>query len=206
MAVLLAALVVAADIAARIFVQDRLAGYVRASTGARSASARIESFPFLLHVVGSGTVERVDVTARGVPAGALRIDKVEVIARHVRIDRHDLVRDRRVVVGSIANADVTVWVTAAELTAVTGQAVSFSGSNALRVKVDGVSLPLAVGIDNGHVLTLEAAGTRLASIDLATSGVIPTCHMLVESWAGELRMSCHVAPVPEKVIAALSAR
>lgn len=183
---------------------SRLADQVRSSAVAQSATASIDSFPFLGRLLVNGDVGRVVVIARGVPAGDLVLDSVTVDARRVRVDRHSLLPSLRPVVESIASADVTIRVTPQQLSAAVGHPVSLSSDNRLDVQLGGVDVPVTLAVGAGDVLTATAGGVRLLAVDLAEAPVVPRCGLAISDSAGLLMLSCHVAPVPASVISALS--
>lgn len=201
----LALLLLAVEVGAVAATEDGVAARVRTSTGATGARARVSSFPFVIGLLTDGIVDRLTVTASDVPAGALTLASVTVDARRLRIDRHELVSHRRVRVMAARRADVTVEINARELSDALGYPVTSSRAGALEVTVNGTVLPLSVRIEQEHTLAVSAAGTLLAAFDLATSPVVPSCRMAVDSTTGLIALGCRVEPVPLSLIDAISA-
>lgn len=198
-------LLAAADVAARLYAQDQLASRAKASSGAQSASASISSFPFLYHLVAQGRVDKVTVSLRGVQLGRLDVDRIQVTARQVHLERSALVKHRKLVVTSIASATATLSVTPTELSAAIGEPVSIEGGSLLVSPGGHPGLALRASIAGGHLLALEVAGREVGSFELSGNPILPACQMGLSLLASKLVVSCTMAPVPASLIAALSA-
>lgn len=194
---------VVADVVVRSVAQQHLATRVRQSTGAATATARIHSFPFLYHLLVTGSLSGVVVDAGDVPTGSLRLQSVGVDARGVRVDRRDLLSGKLRVL-SIAGASVDARVTAAELSAALGHTVSFSAGDRVTVEIAGRSLDLSVGVSGGHTLVLVAGGLTLLSVDMSKNPVIGPCDLKLHTVDSVLDLSCEVSPVPVSMIDALN--
>ena len=187
LAVVVAAGLVAADLAARSATESAIASHARTSTHAQSVTARIRSFPFLWDVAAEGQISELTVTGRSVPAGPLQLDQVTLVAHHVHFDRHRLLSDRKVTLTSVASAQLTVVAHLSSLE----QAVA----SALGVEI------VPSGSDR---LALRAGGRTVATVDLTKVPIIPTCPLSVLHTGTSYTLSCTVAPVPASVLAAIS--
>ena len=187
LAVVVAAGLVAADLAARSAAESAIASRVQLSTHAQGVSATVDSFPFLWDVAAEGQISDLTVTGRGVPAGPLVLDQVTLVAHHVHFDRHRLIADRKVTLTYVASAQVTVVAHLSNLE----QAVA----SALGVEI------VPSGSDR---LALRAAGRTIATVDLTKVPIIPTCPLTVLHTGTSYTLSCTVAPVPASVLAAIS--
>lgn len=192
------------DVGTRVLAQDELAGRARDATGAGSASASIGGFPFLGHLVVQGKVPELEVRLRDVPVGVLRLQAVDVQLRGTVVDRAALVDHRSVRVESIAAGTATITVTAAELSAAAGVPVALPGGGRAVVTVAGRPVPASVRIVGGHLLELVAGGIVLLHSDLAASPMVPSCSLQVSIGTGAASISCHVAPVPARLVHALA--
>ncbi len=197
------ALAIGVDIAARTIAQDRIASRAKATTHAQSASASISSFPFLWDVLVDGNARSVAVHAKGVPLGPLTVDGVDVSVRDVQIDKAELFNHRKVRVTAISSATAAVTISASDLTAATNVPVSISG-NTITASVAGVQIPVTVSVTNSHVLAFNVVGRRVVSFDLARTPLLPACPMQLTTEQSVLHLSCTIAPVPASLIAALS--
>ena len=201
--VLLVALV-ALDITARVLTQNQLASQVRSSTGARDTTARISAFPFLPPLLTSGSIARVDLTADQVPAGPVVLDRVIVHAHEIRLDRHTLLSHHQIAVKAIASARVTVEITTSSVSSAIGYPVTLSGNNELTTEINGTAVPVDVKIEDGDTIVVTAAGVRLGSVDLTSSGLVPKCAMARETGTRTIVFSCEIAPVPASLLQSLS--
>lgn len=192
------------DVGTRVLAQDELAGRARDATGAASASASIGGFPFLGHLVVQGKVPELEVRLRDVPVGVLHLQTVDVQLHGTVVDRAALVDRRTVRVESIAAGTATVTVTAAELSAAAGVPVALPGGGRAVVTVAGRQVPASVRIVGGHLLELVAGGVVLLHSDLAASPLVPRCGLEVAIGTGAASVSCHVAPVPARLVHALA--
>ncbi|HUE60126.1 MAG TPA: LmeA family phospholipid-binding protein [Acidimicrobiales bacterium] len=201
--VVLVALAIGVDIAARVIAQDRIASRAKASTRAQSASASISSFPFLYDILVDGSARNVAVHARGVPLGPLIVHQVDVSVHDVQIDKGELFNHRKVRVTAIASATAAVTITASDLTAATNVPVTISG-NTITATVAGVQIPVTVSVTNSHVLAFNVVGRRVVNFDLARTPLLPACSMQMTTVQSALHLSCTIAPVPASLISALS--
>ena len=183
----LAAVLVGVDLAARSVTQAAIADHVKASTSAKSASVSINSFPFLWDAGVEGRLADVTVTGRDIPAGPLRLDAVEVQAHQIRFDRRVLFNAHSVKLTSISSATVTVT------THLTGLEQSLASA-----------LGAVVAVEPGDQLVVRVAGRTVFSYQLSRIPLIPDCPLQVQQIAGGYSLSCTVAPVPASVLAALS--
>ncbi|MHB8330348.1 MAG: hypothetical protein ACYDD6_12120 [Acidimicrobiales bacterium] len=194
----------AADVGARTVAQNELAQRAQSASGARSASAGISGFPFLVRLLAQGLVPGVDLRMTGVPVGALRLHSVDVQLAGIVVDRAALFSARQVHVKSIAAATATVTVTADELSSAVGQTVSIPGNGQVLVDVAGHMVSATVQVLGGHVLTVSVGGVPLLSSDLGQSPLVPSCPLALSVGNGQVVVSCHVQPVPLRLIDAIS--
>jgi len=80
---ILAVLLLGIDQGARALAEGKLASRARQAAGSQaSAEATIASFPFLVRLLTSGSVPRVEVRVNNARAGVLRLSAVDVRATH----------------------------------------------------------------------------------------------------------------------------
>lgn len=202
--VVVVVIAVVADLVARSVAQNQLADRAQMATGAKSASATINSFPFLYRFLVDGEVSQVAIHLTDVPVGALRLSSVNVVADGTTIDRTVLFSGHKVEVLAMNSATATVVVTAAELTSAVGTTVQLPGGGAIEVEVEGALVPATVEVLPGDVLQVTAAGAVLLSSTLSQSPLVPACGLALSVGVGEMTVSCHVQPVPASVLAAIS--
>lgn len=198
------AVVIGADIGARIYTEHQIAGRAKASTGAGSSSAGIQSFPFLYDLLAESKAKKVTVHLTRVPIGPLTIDKVDVTARGVHIDVGYLFSHHKVRLKSIASADARLTFAAPDITSVTGIRLSIADGT-ITASLGGARIPVTVTIAGGHILILRVAGQKDLSFDVDRSPIIPPCALQATVAGDALVLECQVAPVPSSVVAAISA-
>lgn len=200
---IVAAVLVGVDIGARIYTEHQIASRAKASTGAESSNAGIHSFPFLYDLLAESESKKISVHLTRVPIGPLTIDKVDVTARGVHIDVGYLFSHHKVRLTSIASADARLTFAAPDITSVTGVQISITG-NTIAASVGGASVPVTVTIAGGHMLILRVAGQKAFSFDVDRSPIIPPCALRSSVAASALVLECQVSPVPPSVVAAIS--
>lgn len=200
----LVAVLVGVDFGARVVAQGELASRAQKAAGARSASAGIGGFPFLGHLLLQGSVPHLDVRLTDVPVGTLELQSVDVVLTGTVVDRGALFSARQVRVDRITSGTATVTVTAGELSSAVGRTVLLPGGGQVVVEEAGRSLPATVRVLGGRVLEVLVAGVPVLSSDLASSPLVPACGLVLSVGLGELTVSCHVSPVPARVVQALA--
>jgi hypothetical protein len=185
--VLLVVLAIVGDLLIRSDVQKHLASRIRSETGAQTVSVHVGSFPFLYEVLVS-KISTVDVVAQGVPVGPLHLSQVTVHAKQVKVNRHDLLFERKVDVVSVGSATVTVLVKTSGLTALLS------------------TFDTHVSLVDGHTLVVTAVGHRVLSVDLTKNRLVPECNFAFKEVSDGYQLSCTVSPVPSSLLAILSAR
>ncbi|MHB8437617.1 MAG: LmeA family phospholipid-binding protein [Acidimicrobiales bacterium] len=196
-------LLAGADTAARFAAQHEIASRAQSATGASSASASISGFPFLEHLLVQGSVSGVDVTLHDVPMGQLQVNTLSVHLVDTSIDRTALFDKRQVHVTSIASATASVTVTAAELSAAVGHAVTLPGNGVVDVDIGGFEVTGSMQL-SGDVLVMSARGIPLLSSNLGADPFVSSCVLGLIVAQGEATMSCTMAPVPAALLAAVA--
>lgn len=185
--VIVAALIaVGIDYGARILTQDEIASAVKRSSGAKTAKVSISSFPYLYHLADKGEVNEVTVTASGVPAGAVTLTRVRLVADGVVIDRSDLLHGKEQL-KSVSKATVTV---------------QYQLTGALATLAAGANVSAVA--TSSRTLEFTADGRVIYTIDLGSIDIIPDCDLQESEAGGLYSFACSVSPVPASVLAGLS--
>lgn len=166
--VVIVIILVTADLVTRSIAGD-LAGAAKHWSSARSASAHVGPFPFLYHLVVEGTVPQLNVSLSDVPVGPLELDRVDLHATGVRIDRHALFGHHRITVVAIDAVEATVDVTAGELSQAIGHEVDVSGGGTISVHIGPLTIPARLSLAEGDVLSVAVAGIHLFKVNLSES-------------------------------------
>jgi hypothetical protein len=201
--VVLAVLFEAADLVSRHVAQDTIAARAVNATSAAGGSAAVAGWPFLVDLAG-GNVHQVTVDLRSVPIGALTFSELDVVLTGISIDTHALFADRALRLKAMASASVRAVLTAAELTSAAGYPVTLKPDGTVDVLFDGRTYAGQVALVGGHVLVLERAGTQLFRVDLAQDRLVPDCNMNLTVSSQSVTTTCTVAPVPPRILSALS--
>lgn len=198
------AIVVGVDIGARVYTEHQIADRAKASTQAGGASAGIHSFPFLYDLLVEKKASKISLHLTKVPVGPVSVDKIDVTARGVHIDVGYLIGHRKVRITSIDSADARVTLSPSDVSAVTGIPVSINGGT-VSASVGGVDVPVTVTVASGHILTLAVQGQRVYTFDVDRSPIVPPCALNAGIAGGNLILECTATPVPPDVVAAISA-
>jgi hypothetical protein len=202
LALILGIAYVVLDLLVRADAERQLSRAIEKATRAKSASVNFDTLPFLWDIVVHGRIAHVAVDLGGVPAGALDISHVRVVASGVRIDRQLLVTSRRLSLLSVSSAGASVTVTSRALSQAVGHQVHFASGGA-SVRLGTITLPASLRLD-GALMSLYVRGVPIGTIDLARNPVVPSCPMRLRLTRGTATLSCHVAPVPHSLLRVLS--
>jgi hypothetical protein len=195
-----AALLVAADVGARVAVEEELRRRVAAEVPAGSGpvDASVRSFPFLGRLLLSGRVGEVRASVAGVEAGGIRFLRAGVTLSRVRVDRDRLVRAREVVLEGVGEGIAFAEIGERELERLLGVPVSI-GRGRATVTVEGVAVTAEVRVDDG-VVRARVAGLALPAVPIPQLPFLP-CVGGAELGEGRLRVTCRVDEVPPELLA-----
>lgn len=204
LAVVVAGLLVAADLAARQVAEGQVAERVAAAEGVEGqARAEITSFGFLARLLASGTVTGLSVSVDDVRTDGPRFATVAVDLEEVRISRDALVSERRVVLADLGRGTARAELTQAELTRLLGMPVTVERGR-VRVRVAGQQVTATAGV-RGNVLRLAVSGVQVPALPIPRLPLVP-CLTDVELLPGRVRLSCRLDRVPPELVGRLQAR
>jgi len=193
---LIAGLLVAADLTARRVAEDELAARVKAAAPtATSATAEVRSFPFLGRLLVSGAVSEVDAAVDGVTVDGLRFDSIAVDLHGVQVDRDQLLRDRRVVLENIQRGRVQARVTQDALTEALGVPVTL-GQGTASVTIAGRRVGAGLAVRNGRLI-VDVAGFSLPTTHVTAP--LLSCPPDATVVPGEVLLSCEFTGVPQEL-------
>ena len=139
------------DVAAKRLAEQKLAERAEASVGGQAeATADVDSFPFVIKLLGSGSAGDISLHVTDVVASQLEFSSVDLDLRGVKLDKGKLLSDRRTEVTDIDSGTLTIRIAAAAI------------SKALR--------GLPVTIRDGRVEVQVAGQARAADVTLAAGG------------------------------------
>ena len=141
------------DMAAKGMAEDKIAERAEASVGGRAtATADVDSFPFVLKLLGSGSAGDISLHVTDVATATLSFASVDVQLSGVVLDKGKLLGQRKAVVTDIDSGTLTLGIDAAQV------------SKALR------NAP--VTITGGRVEVQVAGQARAADVTLGAGGSI----------------------------------
>ena len=191
---LLALVLVVVDHGARLAAEGKLASRAGdAATDEDSATADIESFPFLGRLLASGSVDRVRVRVQAPRAGPLRLAAVVVDASGVVVNRGGLM-EGDVRVEGIDRGSVAVEIDGAALAETLRLPVTVN-DGLVRVGVRGVSVPAAAEVDDG-TLVLRVAGLPAFRVPVVRTSLVPCTLATLRVTGDRVRMSCEMDELP----------
>ena len=204
LAVVVAVLLVVADLAARQVAEEQVAERVAATEGVEGqARARIDSFPFLTGLLASGTVSDLAVSVDDVRTERLRFASVTVDLEEVRISREILLSERRVVLQDVGKGTVRVELTQEEISRVLDLPVAVERGR-IRVRVAGQQVTAAASIRD-NVLRLQVAGVQVPALPIPRLPLVP-CLADVELLPGRVLLSCRLEQVPPDLVGRIQSR
>jgi len=204
LAVVVAGLLVVADVAARKVAEDQVADRVAASDGVEGqARVEISSFPFLPGLLASGTVDDLTVTVDDVRTDRVRFATVAVDLERVRVSREELLSGRRVVLQDVGRGTARAEVTQEELSRVLDLPVTVERGR-VRVRVAGQQVTAEASVRD-NVTRLSVAGAQVPGLTLPRLPLVP-CLADVELVPGRVRLSCRLDRVPADLVGRVAAR
>ncbi|MHB8245440.1 MAG: LmeA family phospholipid-binding protein [Acidimicrobiales bacterium] len=204
LAMLLAGLYIGLDVVASSVAENQLAQAIRSRTSAAKVTVQVNRPLFLFDLLARSQVQSVDVQLTDVSVRGLVLARVEVAAQNLRIDRAVLFSGHRVRLTGISSAGASATVTAAELSQAIGHRVVLDGARGVKVGIGSLMTPARIAIARNDLLTMQAGGRQVLRVNLATSPLFRRCPLHLAVGQGSATLSCHVAPVPPTVVAALS--
>ena len=201
--VVLGALGVGADVGAKQWAEGQIESRARAEVPADvSVAAQIHAFPFLPALFLNGKVAEAEAHFKNIKAGVLTFSDVVVDLHGIRVNRHELLNNRRVQVESISEGTVTAEITAAALTSALRGVPVVIANGEVKVTIAGASVVARVAV-SGNALQLGVPG--VGSIAIPKTRLVP-CVADVTVLAGRIRLSCTIHDVPPALLGAANAR
>jgi hypothetical protein len=195
---LIAGLLVAADLAARAVVADQIENNLRRDVpSATSAHVDIDSFPFLGRLLVSGHVSTLHASATDVDAGPIKLARVRVDLHDVHVDRQQLLNQRRVELTGIGKGTATAEITQEELSDALNVPVRLR-SGKVGVRAGPLEATAKVSVQD-NVIRVNAGPLSLPAIRIPEAPLLP-CVANAEVLEGKIRVSCTLNRVPEELL------
>lgn len=113
-----------AEVKAKGYAEDHIEAEVRAAAPASNSQATV-SFPFVWDLITKGEVQKVEVTLTGYNLGPFLADRVVAAFNNIHLDKAATLRERELVISSIESLDITVGVSATEVSRTLPEGLSF---------------------------------------------------------------------------------
>jgi len=193
-----------ADFAARRVAEEQVAERVAAIKGVEGhAEVGIDSFPFLVGLLASGTVSDLSVAFDHVRTDRVRFATVAVDLEEVRVSRTELLSERRVVLQDVGRGTARAELTQEELSRLLDLPVTVERGR-VRVRVAGQQLTATASVSD-DVLRLTVAGARVPAITIPKLPLVP-CLADLELVPGRVLLSCRLDQVPPDLVGRVAAR
>jgi hypothetical protein len=199
--VVLLALLAGFDVATKTFVESQIEQEVMSAPDLQVADveASIDSFPFLLKLGASGTVDSFTIELFDIVAPELDIAELSITGEGIVFDRNGLFQGN-VRVEDVDEATASLTLTDAAISAAVGVNVQLGPGS---VSVDtGAGLVQAQAAVVDGVLTFTAPGVGTISVDVALPDYLP-CAPNAVAEEGQVVLSCTAAELPPIVFEAL---
>jgi len=191
-------LLAGADVAARGYAESEIAARAEAAVPGAHATAHIRSFPFVLRLLISGSVQHLDVKLSPVTASRLQLSGLDLALDGLTLDRGRLFSGKVEPV-SLAQGRVAFDVSEAELSKVVGRRITIEAGH-LFVDVLGRDVEARVASSDSAV-TLTAAGLPVLTIPIERRDLMP-CRPQVALGVKVATLSCTFTRIPSALVRA----
>ncbi len=191
-------LLAGADFAARGYAEREIAARAEATVPGARASAHIQSFPFVLRLLVSGSVQHLEVRLSPVTASHLQLSGLDLALEDLTLDRGQLFSGKVDPVG-LGQGTVAFEVSEVELSKIVGHRITIEGGH-LFVDVLGRDVEARVAT-SGSAITLTAAGLPLLTIPIERRDLMP-CRPQVTLGIKAAKLSCTFTQVPSALLRA----
>jgi hypothetical protein len=192
------------DIGVRLFVESQIVQEVESSPELTltSADASIDSFPFLVKLASSGTVDSFTIDLNGIQDDDLDIEQLSITGDGIQFARDDLMQGT-VRVTDVDEATARLTITQEAASEALGVNVVFGPGT---VGVDTPAGPVSVSAEVvDGVLSFAAPGIGTLNLDLGLQDYLP-CPPSAEAQQGQVVLSCTADVLPPIVLEALNSR
>ena len=201
------ALGVVGDLAAKGYVEDKIAEKAEEAVGGKAhATAEIDSFPFVLRLLSSGSGGDVSLHVEDVATPTIDLARVHLDLEGVELDRAKLLSDRRAEVTKIDRGTVTVGIDADAVSkALGGLPVTIRG-NTVEVRVAGRVVTADVTVASAGSIRVGVPRGPSATIGIPKTDLISCEGQALSFEDDELRVSCTITEVPPVLLRAVQQR
>lgn len=201
------ALGVVGDLAARSYVEDKIAEKAEAAVGGGAhATADIDSFPFVLRLLTSGRAGDVSLHVEDVATDAVELARVDLDLEGVRLDRAELLTDRKARVTDIERGTITMGIHIDTVSkALGGLPISFRGGT-VHARIAGKDVASGITVVPAGQIGIHLDGGPSASIRIPRTDLISCDADTLTFDEDELIVTCTVHEVPPALLRAAQQR
>jgi hypothetical protein len=200
LAVVLAGLAYA-DVQVREYAEEQAERQlVAAVPSAGGADVEIDAFPFVGRVLLDGSVRELDVELTDLKTGKIAVERVAMKVEGLKIDRDQLLGDRKLVVLGLQKASVDATITSAAVNAVTPVTTRLRNGK-VEVTYQGHTVEGKLKV-RGRDVVIDVAGVQELRVPLPDEQYLP-CTPDVKVDGDRLRVTCTIHELPKAVAAVL---
>lgn len=193
----------ALDVAVKNTAEEKIAEQVEAAAGGRAeATADIDSFPFLLRLLVSGSAGDISLHVEDVATSAVELSTVDLDLEGVRLDRSRLLSDRKAELVEIDRGTLAVGIDAAAIsTVLRGLPVTIADGRVV-VQVAGRAQVADLTLGANGSLRIGVPGGPAATIAVPQSDLVSCQASALRVEDDEVRLSCTLTEVPPALLRA----
>jgi LmeA-like phospholipid-binding len=197
--VLLVAILVVGDVTARVYAQNQLQDRINANVPNANAKAHISGFPFLGKLLFTGKVDKITAHIERATEGQFTFDGIDLTVNGVKLNRGQLIRNRRVKVQSISSGTVKADMSQEDFDRLVGGLPVVLGDGTVQLTAGGTTVTAQVTVVDNQ---LHFSGRGLpAVIPIPKLPVLP-CAASITIIPGHLVVTCTFHEVPTALLQA----
>ena len=192
------------DVAVKRLAERKIEERSEAAVGGRAqADADVDSFPFVLRLLASGSAGDISLHVTDVGTSVVDFAFVDVKLRSVTLDKGKLLGQRKAEVTDIDSGTLTVGIDAAAVSkALRGLPVTFKGGN-VEVRVAGQVRTAAVSLAAGGALRLTVPQGPSVSIQVPQTALGSCQATALKVDDDAIRLSCTLTEIPPALLRAV---
>jgi hypothetical protein len=201
-----AALGAIGDVAVRNVAETKIAERAEAAAGGRaSATAEIDSFPFVPRLLFGGQAGDVSVHVEDVATPTVDLVRVDLDLQGVKLDRNQLLSERRAEVTEVDRATITARIDVGAVSKALGGLEVTVRDGALHARFGGREVSANLSVARGQ-LAIRFPGGLSGSIRIPHTDLLACDADVVRVVDEALVVSCSTSEVPPALLRAAQAR
>jgi hypothetical protein len=189
-----------ADVRIRRYAEDEARSRLaEAIPQAERSEVALTGFPFVGRILVDGSVQRLSVTLHGLREGDLEVERLQLVADDIVLDRARLLEEHVLAVTDVGRVRVEARIAAAVIARAAGVPVELRDGTA-RVTVEGRRLEASISIA-GPTVMLAVAGAPPLVVPLPEA-YLP-CHPELTIAEDHLIVACSTTELPDAIMEVL---